>query len=802
MSVIWLKVWSDLWDNKIRTILAVLSIAAGVFAVGTTFGMSDQLMAGLDKAHQASTPAHLSIYLIDEIDKTMADRLKNVDGVEDIELANHLVTIQYKLQPDEEWRVGELIMRQDYEDQSYQLQSLQAGQWPKRKAIGIERMSSRHFDLGLGETVYFKIGNRAKERRISGIIHHPIVEPPEFGGNAVFFTDIKGIEQFDLPKGKYNQILARVTPYSPDLVREVASELKDRLSKEGIGLGATLYIDPQKHWGRPMVKGITKVLQILAIVSLGSSVVLVFNTVMAIVTQQTNQIGILKAIGGTQGRIIKIYLAIILVYGVLSLLVALPLGAWLAFEATQYMLYLFNIDYTQFQVSSRALTWQATAALAVPLLAGLWPVLSGTAITVREAIASYGLGGNFGNNFLDVAIKNIGERLMSGPYAIALGNIFRRKGRLLLTQGVLILAGVMFLGVMSLSSSLRVTLDNIFARHHYDFVLGFDDEQRVDRVLRIAEQHPGIKSAEVWFGYGASLLKQGQRLREAGIGAELIGIPNGSDSYRPDKIIAGRWLQPQDGPTIVIDKHTADVNGIDLGDVVTLDLGPLKDKQWQVIGIYKNVFKETGGIVEIYANLDAVFQATKKHNQGNHMRVQVTPAYASDISTTMNQLKKMYEAKKIKVVEGITLPKIRGDANSQFAIVLNMLLLLAVLMALVGGIGLMGALSISVVERTREIGVMRAIGAKTGTLLGMFLMEGILQGVLSWLVAVPVSFFLGRPLAATLGQTMFEGTLDYQYNFTAVFFWLAIILLISIIASVVPARRATQVSVRESLAYV
>ena len=48
MSVIWYKFWSDLWDNKARTLLAVLSISAGVFDIGAMFGMSDQMLAGMD----------------------------------------------------------------------------------------------------------------------------------------------------------------------------------------------------------------------------------------------------------------------------------------------------------------------------------------------------------------------------------------------------------------------------------------------------------------------------------------------------------------------------------------------------------------------------------------------------------------------------------------------------------------------------------------------------------------------------------------------------------------------------------
>jgi putative ABC transport system permease protein len=143
----------------------------------------------------------------------------------------------------------------------------------------------------------------------------------------------------------------------------------------------------------------------------------------------------------------------------------------------------------------------------------------------------------------------------------------------------------------------------------------------------------------------------------------------------------------------------------------------------------------------------------------------------------------------------------RQFADSQFNIVIGMLLTLAVIVALVGGIGLMGSLSISVVERTREIGVMRAIGAGSGTMMGMFVMEGVLQGLLSWAMAVPVSFILGKRLANALGQTMFEANLDFAYNFEAVLIWLVMILVISTLASILPARNATVISVRESLAY-
>jgi putative ABC transport system permease protein len=83
----------------------------------------------------------------------------------------------------------------------------------------------------------------------------------------------------------------------------------------------------------------------------------------------------------------------------------------------------------------------------------------------------------------------------------------------------------------------------------------------------------------------------------------------------------------------------------------------------------------------------------------------------------------------------------------------------------------------------------------------MFVLEGVLQGVFSWLIVVPLSFILGQPLANALGLILFDASLDYQYNVSAMWLWLAIILVISVLASVLPARSATRISVRESLAY-
>ncbi len=127
-------------------------------------------------------------------------------------------------------------------------------------------------------------------------------------------------------------------------------------------------------------------------------------------------------------------------------------------------------------------------------------------------------------------------------------------------------------------------------------------------------------------------------------------------------------------------------------------------------------------------------------------------------------------------------------------------MIMTVVMALVGSIGLSGTLSINVIERRREIGVMRAVGASSLDVAFIFMAEGLLLGVISWGWAVPISILAGRPFVQALGEIIdFPG--QYQLSVDGIWIWLALVIVLSILASWLPARRATQISVNESLAY-
>ena len=254
---------------------------------------------------------------------------------------------------------------------------------------------------------------------------------------------------------------------------------------------------------------------------------------------------------------------------------------------------------------------------------------------------------------------------------------------------------------------------------------------------------------------------------------------------------------------IVLSGETAEKNGIQVGDAIKLNLGELGTSEWDVIGTYRVVYGGGFVIDAIYAPLDAVYKATRIKDEGTQVYIKTDRTTEAGIKQLSDDLRAAYEAKDKDIdlyTTSISFEE-RDYASNQFQSVIGMFLGLAMLVATVGGIGLMGALGISVMERRREIGVMRSIGANNRQVRGIFIMEGVLQGLASWLLSIPLAFLIAQPLARQLGQTMLDVDLDYAFSIPAVFLWLAVILIISISASWLPARQAARMSVRESLQY-
>jgi putative ABC transport system permease protein len=371
-----------------------------------------------------------------------------------------------------------------------------------------------------------------------------------------------------------------------------------------------------------------------------------------------------------------------------------------------------------------------------------------------------------------------------------------------LTQLVLVIAGAMFLMVMSVSSSIDATLDREFGRRDHDVIVTFRQFQRVDMTTRVAAAVEGVERAGMWQVVPATILHEGRKHLDAGLGSQLQGVPLDDPMYRP-MIVDGRWLQPGDSRVVVLSKDTADDENIQVGDMVVLDLGDFGKTEWRVVGLYRVLLVFAGGfsIDAIYAPREAAYDATKKTGKAGMLLVRTREHSLEGCNAVAQRLEDAFDAQHVEIRAIETMPQIRQTSDASFIYMIMMLLVLACLVALVGGIGLMGALWIGVIERTKEIGILRSVGAVSPVILRMFLLEGLIQGLMSWAIAIPVSLLTTPLLANALGQVMFQSRIEYSYNFQAVLIWLGVMVVISTLASIIPARSASRINIRESLSY-
>lgn len=799
MHVLWHKVRFDLWHNRRRTLTAILSIAAGLFAIGGIFGMVDQLLAQMDSAHRAVNPSHINIIMRDFAPRPVLESLETVEGVAGLELMAQ-VSVRYRRDPADDWQIG-LLLARDFDAQDFDTMALIEGQYPAADSLAVERLSGAYFGLTPGDSLTLDAGGASVDYTLDGVVRHPFVEPPAFGGSAHFFS--ADLTAFGVPAGLYNQLLVQIDPYSDEAARAVAADLRAALAARGLGVVVTLYQEPDAHWGRMFVEGITVILQVMAGLSLLMSLALVTNTFTALLTQQTDQIGILKALGSRRRIILTVYLSQVLAIGLIALALSLPPTLLFVYAMNRWFLDLFNIQLTQFTYSPAAVALQVGAAFVAPLLAALPPIWRATTMSVRAALSTYGIGQDYRSNPLDRLIERGAGRLLPTLYAAALGNLLRRKGRLLFTVSTLTLAGAMFLIVTSLADSIYLTLDGEQTRQRYDVEVGFNQSYTEREIFAIVDSVGLIDAAQMWYLRNALLLVDGVRVEDsAGLGTELAALPD--DPFYQPIIVAGRWIEPGDGRVIVLSADTAARNGLAVGDTVTIDLGAPGRAEWQIVGLYRVIYG--GGFVteSVFAPRAALFDLLDlTEPQGTRLYARTGSA---DLDSALADARRITDALRdagLDLNTYVTRVKLeeRAFANNQFASTTGMLYSVAMLVATIGGIGLSGALSISVMEQTREIGVMRSVGARSASLFRLYLAEGLLQALFSWALAIPLALLAADPLARLMGQTILEVDLDFSFAWWAVLVWLLTVLIIAAVATIYPARAAARISVRDSLSY-
>jgi putative ABC transport system permease protein len=309
LSVLLHKVWGDLWAAKSRSLLAIISIAVGIFCVGTLFGMIDLQLSKMDLAHRESQPSHINLILNSDVDLSVLEEIKALRGVAGVDTMSQL-TVYFRRHGESTWTMATLIIRPDYARQHFDKTALETGAWPSQDYLAVENLSAQFSGLSLGDSLEFKTAGDNMNLPIKGIVRHPFVKPPKFGGQVHFFADASGGLPFGLAPNSFRQLLVQIAPpYSEDQARTMAGKIRALLAQHHVAAIVTLLQDPQRHWGRPFLSGVNGVLKLMALTAMALASILILNTVSAHLALQRNQIGVMKALGASTFTIAKIYLS-------------------------------------------------------------------------------------------------------------------------------------------------------------------------------------------------------------------------------------------------------------------------------------------------------------------------------------------------------------------------------------------------------------------------------------------------------------------------------------------------------------
>ena len=482
MSTAYRKVLRDLWGNKGRTTLVVLSIAVGVMAVGMILSSNILMERQITVAQKASQPSNVRMFLQGLIDD---DTVHSIARIPEVEAAQGRAEggIRWKPMRDAEWQDARVIAIDDYGAQLFDLLELRSGVWPSSQSVAVEWNHVIPFGVPeLGSEIYFEVNERARPLIVGGTLRDPGEAAPPFATEPVFYVNrdvmerLTGVRDFD-------QLRFSILEYSEEQAERVADIVEDKLERQGVGVGFTWVQDPERHWAQETADGIGLILTVMAVASLFLSAILVINTINAVIAQQIPQIGILKTVGGVSRQISQLYLAGVLIYSLLSLALAVPLGALAGGMLARSMLGILNVPAAApFQLVSSTLGIQLGAGLLVPLAAAIWPVLRGVAISVREALSRYGLGsGRYGTGGIDRILGRV--RGLPRTATLALRNTFRRMGRVALTQAVLVTAGAIFMMVVSTHFSFTEAVADIWRGLGSDAFVVFNGSQRIDEIV-------------------------------------------------------------------------------------------------------------------------------------------------------------------------------------------------------------------------------------------------------------------------------------------------------------------------------
>lgn len=805
----WRKVFLDLSENLTRTLLVVFSIAVGVFSIGVIAGAYVIIENDMSVSYAANKPANIELRM-DNFDRDFLSTVENAPNIADVE-ARRVFNIRARAVDSQAWTTLDIVAIDDFDKNKINLLTPMEGlNKPARREVVIERKVLKEINIRVGEELVFQLPDGSeKTLKVVGIVQDPTTGADDFLAPPFAYVTMDTLPTLRQPD-LFNRIYATVQGGGNDAeyIRKVTADLKDRIEKSGVAVRRTRTALTNQHPLASTVNAILGILLALGVLIVFLSSSLIANTLAALLNQHLRHIGVMKLVGGRDKQVFAMYLVLILSFGLLALALAVPFGGIGAYALAEFIASQLSFNLLGYRIVPLAFFIQFVVGILVPLVAGFGPVINGSRISVLDAISgeiAHDSRGKFRpgqkreslferfENWVNAALLRRGIHLPR-PLLISLRNTFRRKRRLALTLFTLTMGGAMFVGVFNVRTTLFNYMDSVGRYFVADVTLDFNQPYRLSEVEKTARQVAGVVDVEGWAFAVAEILYPD------GTVAENLTVlaPPANSTLVDAQPVSGRWVRAGDTRSIAITEGILrSFPNLKPGDYLDVKVRGNKDR-WQVVGFFKFIDRE--GLIA-YGTYEYFSRETNLANRSVSFRV-VTERHDEEYQRQMSEkLDQHFRDAGFQISQARPGLSALKNATESLDILVIFLLIMALLTAVVGAMGLTGTMGMNVLERTREIGIMRAIGATDSEIMRMVIVEGIVIGLISWLLGLFVSLPITYGLSLIVSLAVFETPIDVIFTPVGYLIWLGLVIVLSVLASVLPARNAARLTIREVLAY-
>ena len=789
----WKKVIRDLLTNKTRTILVLIAMVIGVTGVGAVLNARAILNREMDVNYLRTNPASATLW-VEGLDNETVKKVKSMPEILDSEAGRTIVGRVRSADGDE--KEIDMFVVENFSEMRIDKFEPEEGKWPPEKGdILVERAAMRVINAKIGDKLDIKLpGGYYTEFKLAGTVHAPAL-PPAWMENKVFaFIAPEAIQQLGGNSGS-NELKITVTEGRMDKahIQSITNNLKVWLEQNGKKVWKVKIPEPGKHPHAAQMETLLFLLGAFGIIALILSAAIVANMISALLSQQIRQIGVMKAVGAINGQIAAIYLSFAIILGIAAIAIAIPFAVIAGRGYANFNAGILNFQIFSDKIPLATFASQISVGLLLPLLAAVYSITKGSRITVLEALQDYGFALKNKNQHTRNSISSR-ISILSRPFLLSIRNTFRKKGRLLFTLGVLSVGGALFITAMNVSASINTSTAGVISSYRFDASIGFSRPYKNAEIEETVKKVPGIKDVEVWGGSEAAIV---QADGMSGDGFIVVAIPSGSKLVTAVQSNEGRWLAPEDTNAVLLNQRVLNMEpDIKVGDTVTLRINE-KDSRWKVVGIVQEMMSEP----KVYVNREYFQELAGQKGLGRNVVFTTVNKDSKSIELAAKEVEKNLNSAGFETTGVIKVDDIKKKIDGHLVILAVMLIIMSVLGVVIGGLGLSTTMSVNVLERTREIGVMRAVGASTYSIFRIIIGEGVLIGLLSWVLAAIIAAPISIYISYMFGISFFETPLKIALSPAGVYIWLVLAMLFAAVSSLYPAYKASRMSVREALSY-